>query len=127
MARDFTKLRIWQQAYNITLMVYSYLDKIPDDERANIIDQMRRAVTSIPLNIAEGCGSSSPKVYRSHLDHSYKSANELECLIYLCRDLKYFSAEEFQLIYRKLDSFKSALFSYMSHLEEGIKKARYKF
>lgn len=127
MVQDFKELKIWKQAYDLTLSVYHLLDKIPESEKANIIDQMRRAVTSIPLNIAEGCGSSSKKVFRSHLDHSFKSSNELEVLIYLCRDLKYFSQDEFAFIYEKLDSFKAALYMYILNIEKSIKKARYQF
>ena len=127
MVQDFKELKIWKQAYNLTLSIYQLLDRIPESEKANIIDQLRRAVTSITLNIAEGCGSSSQKVFRSHLDHSYKSSNEVEALIYLCRDLKYFSPDEFEMIYKKVDSFKAALHIYKLHIEDNIKKARYKF
>ena len=127
MVQDFKELKIWKQAYDLNLSVYQLLGRIPESEKHNLIDQLRRAVTSITLNIAEGCGSSSKKVYRSHLDHSYKSSNEVEAIIYLCRDLKYFSSDEFEMIHQKIDSFKAALYIYMLNIENSIKKSRYKF
>jgi four helix bundle protein len=124
---DFKQLDIWKRAYALNLSTYRILPNIPDFEKTNIIDQMRRAVTSIPSNIAEGCGSISPKSFRCHLVHSYKSLYELENLLLLCRDLSYLDPDEFAQIYDELENFKTLFSDYIEELEKKIPKSRYRF
>ena len=50
----FEKLEVWQLALDYVDQVYTLTEALPDRERYNLISQMRRAATSIALNIAEG-------------------------------------------------------------------------
>lgn len=52
----FTDLEAWKINYELTLMIYGITDKFPKSERFGIIDQLRRAASSIIANIAEGWG-----------------------------------------------------------------------
>jgi four helix bundle protein len=51
---DFQKLDVWQRAMNLVVEVYDIADSLPDKEKYALADQLRRAVVSIPSNIAEG-------------------------------------------------------------------------
>ncbi len=57
--RDFTKLAIWQRSHQLTLKVYSTTKLFPEEEMFGITSQMRRSSSSVPTNIAEGCGRNS--------------------------------------------------------------------
>jgi four helix bundle protein len=52
----FRKLIVWQKAMDLVRMVYRKSKDFPVDERYALTDQLRRAVVSIPSNIAEGSG-----------------------------------------------------------------------
>jgi len=54
--RDFKKLSVWEKAHQLTLNIYQSTDQFPNDERYELTSQMRRSASSIPSNIAEGCG-----------------------------------------------------------------------
>ena len=51
--QDYHELEIWQRAMTYAVEVYRFSSQLPDDERYNLTAQLRRAVTSVPLNIAE--------------------------------------------------------------------------
>ena len=54
--KDFRKLDVWGKAHHLALEVYRATNGFPAQERYGLTSQMRRAATSIPTNIAEGCG-----------------------------------------------------------------------
>lgn len=73
----FEKLNAWQESLRLIKIIYDVINKLPEKERYCLIDQLRRAATSVSLNIAEGCGSSSDKEFRSYLKNSIKSLYEV--------------------------------------------------
>jgi len=127
MGRDFRKLQIWQQAYNLTLDLYPIIASFPDEEKRNLIDQIRRAVTSLPTNIAEGSGSHSNKVFLTYLGYAYKSAKELDVLLMLSKDLGYLEVEIYEFIQGKLEEFKARLFKFMIRVEQEVVESRPNF
>jgi hypothetical protein len=54
--RDYHDLEIWRRAMAYAVEVYRLSAQLPDSERYNLTSQLRRAATSVPLNIAEGSG-----------------------------------------------------------------------
>jgi four helix bundle protein len=50
----FEKLEVWQLSMDLSAKVYSLIKNMPKSEQFNLSSQIRRAVTSISLNIAEG-------------------------------------------------------------------------
>ncbi len=51
---DFTRLKIWQKAQNLTLLVYKLTSKLPKEELFGLSSQIRRAAIPVGSNIAEG-------------------------------------------------------------------------
>jgi len=49
------KLDVYKTARELRLECYEILKKLPNEEKVNLIDQIRRASTSVILNITEGC------------------------------------------------------------------------
>jgi four helix bundle protein len=59
----YRELKVWQRAMAFTVSIYRESQTWPGDERFGLISQIRRAATSIPLNIAEGAGNDSNKSF----------------------------------------------------------------
>lgn len=94
--KDFRKLIVWEKSHSLALEIYRITNKFPKDEIYGITNQLRRACTSIPTNIAEGCGRDSSKDFARFLQIAFGSANEMEYLILLSSDLKYIESEIYQ-------------------------------
>ncbi len=127
MGRDFRKLQIWQLAYNLVLDIYPLLDSYPDEEKLNLVDQIRRCVTSLPLNIAEGAGSHSNKVFVQFLGFAYKSSKELDVLLLLSKDLGYLELDVYDFLRRKLEEFKARLFKFLVAVEKESETGKNRF
>lgn len=76
MAYKFEKLQVWQMALDYSDMMYGLIDKLPYTEKDNLKDQIRRACTSIGLNIAEGSTSTSDPENARYVGHAIRSLVE---------------------------------------------------
>jgi four helix bundle protein len=85
---------VWQKSHQLTLRVYRVTIAFPKDELFGLTSQIRRAVTSIELNIAEGCGRGGKAELAQFLRIALGSASELECQTEIARDLGYLSPPE---------------------------------
>ena len=119
---DYKKLDIWKLAYNFVLEIYSAVEKFPHFEENNITSQLRRAVTCLPLNIAEGSGARSPKIFLNYLIFAYRSVRETETLLLLSKDLKYMDEVKYSQLWCSLDLFTRKLVAFMNYLEKDVIK-----
>jgi len=85
--RDFKKLRVWEKAHRLTLAVYAATAGFPKEEMYGLTSQARRAASSVPANIAEGCGRDTGADFARFLHIASGSAVELEYHLLLARDL----------------------------------------
>jgi four helix bundle protein len=85
--RDFRRLEVWRRSRGLTADVYRLTATFPPEERYGITAQMRRAVISIPSNLAEGAGRSTDRDFARFIDLAQGSAFELESQLTLCVDL----------------------------------------
>ena len=85
----FTDLVVWQRAMELVQQVYVLSKKFPADERYALTDQLRRAVVSIPSNIAEGSGRSSNADYAHFLSIARGSLYETMTQLRIAIDLGY--------------------------------------
>jgi four helix bundle protein len=76
--QDFRKLVAWRKAHELTLRVYDVTASFPKDEVYGLTSQMRRASSSIPANIAEGCGRNGNAELARFVYIALGSASELE-------------------------------------------------
>ena len=91
----FFDLRVYQEAKELVKSVYTLLDKFPKYETYALGDQLRRAVTSVPSNIAEGSGRFSIKEKIHFIEIAYGSLTETLCQLDIGNDLNYITDEEF--------------------------------
>lgn len=87
-------MKVWQKAMDLTVEIYSLIKLLPREETNALADQMRRAVVSIPSNIAEGHGRNSDKEFIKFLTISRGSLLELETQIEICHRVGYFKAHQ---------------------------------
>ena len=87
--RDHTKLRAFELADELALLVYRVTVAFPNAEQFGLTSQMRRAAVSIASNIVEGCGRDSQVDYVRFLHMAYASACELQYQISLASRLGY--------------------------------------
>ena len=98
---DYRNLDVWRKAHALTLAIYRFTAAFPGSEKYGMVSQMRRASSSIPMNLAEGSGRSSDRDYARFVSIAIGSASELEYQLLLAEDLGYgegSSCEEAQVL-----------------------------
>ena len=101
--KSYTDLEIYKEGYKITLDLYKITRKYPEEERYEMVSQIRRAAYSIPLNIAEGWGRKSKLEFKRFLKMSLGSNNELQVLIEMSKDLGYIEEKEYRDIKERIE------------------------
>jgi four helix bundle protein len=87
--KHFQQLEAWQEAHKLALTVYQETKKFPGEERFGLVVQMRRAVISIPANIAEGFKRRGIQDKIRFYNISEGSLEELKYFLILSKDLGY--------------------------------------
>ncbi|MGI9140488.1 MAG: four helix bundle protein [Gemmatimonadaceae bacterium] len=84
--QDYRKLRVWRKAHELALAVRRTANRLPRTGYASLRNQITTSAESIPFNIVEGCGASTPRELARFLDISIKSTTELEYQLKLATD-----------------------------------------
>ena len=93
---DYRKLQVWERAHRLTLEVYGATQSFPKVEMYGLTNQLRRAASSVPANIAEGCGRNGDAELARFLDIAKGSATELDYHLILARDLSYLQPAQYE-------------------------------
>ena len=99
MSFRFEKLEIWQQARKFAVEVYKITSKYPNYEKFSLVNQLRRAVISIALNIAEGSDRKSDKEFIRFLRVAIWSVEEVVTGLFISLDLNYINKKDFDKLY----------------------------
>lgn len=92
---SFRNLEVYKRSRELVKEIYNLMDKFPKKEQFALSDQLRRAVISVPSNIAEGLSRRSTKEKLHFIEISYGSLMEVLCQCEIALDLKYIEIEEF--------------------------------
>ena len=92
--RDYTKIKAWQLADDLTVSVYERTRSFPKEEVYGLTSQLRRASYSVPANIVEGASRESKRDYLHFLYIARGSLSETQYFVHLARRLKYLSDED---------------------------------
>ena len=101
---SFEKLKVWQEAKKLVVDVYHLLDSFPKFEKYALCDQIRRAIVSVPSNIAEGSGRRSLKEQIHFLEIAYGSLLETYNQLQIAIDLTYITEESVEAIKPSIDA-----------------------
>jgi len=118
--QNYKDLKVWEKSHAFTLKIYEVTRQFPKEEIYSLTNQVRRASSSIPANIAEGCGKNSKLELAHFLNISLGSANEAEYFLILSKDLKYLNEENFKILYDLINEVKSMLISLISKVRGGV-------
>lgn len=91
---SFENLKVWQDSRKLVSSIYKLIEKFPSSEKYALSDQLKRAVISVPSNIAEGSGRFSSKEKIRFIEISYGSLMEVYCQLILAYDLQYINEDE---------------------------------
>ena len=91
-------LVVYQKAKELVILTYQMLENFPDTERFALCGQMRRAIVSIPSNIAERMGRVSSKDQAHFLNIAYGSLMEVYAQLDIAHDLGYINNEMFNQV-----------------------------
>ncbi len=92
--KSYKDFQVWQKAMDLTVEIYKLVKLLPKEETYALSDQMRRAVVSIPSNIAEGQGRNSNKEFMNFASISRGSLSELETQLQICIRLNYITEKD---------------------------------
>ena len=115
---DYRQLKVWQKAKDLTVEIYSLVNKFPREENYALSDQMRRSVVSIPSNIAEGQGRNSAKEFVNFLSIARGSLWELETQIEISERLHYIDSGQKNKVYEQTEEIGKMLNALATSLEQ---------
>lgn len=88
-----TKLDVYNTSKQLVLACYSLSKLLPQDERFNMVQQLKRAALSIHLNLAEGCSRKSIQERKRFFEVSRSSLIEVDTIFDMACELEYFRKE----------------------------------
>ena len=101
--KNYKELLVWKKARTLVKSVYQIASSFPQEERFGLISQIRRAVISIGVNVAEGYGRNASKEFAHFSSIAYGSATEVEALVILAVDLGYIDEINAEAVLAKID------------------------
>ena len=116
--KDFKSLIVWEKSHHLTLLIYEMSRFFPEDEKYGLTSQIRRSVSSVSANIAEGCGRSSDKDFARFLQIAIGSASETEYHLLLARDLGFLNQDDWCALDKKTNEVKRMLINFYKKLQK---------
>ncbi len=114
---SFTDIESWKLARKLVKDVYTVTKNNKFAKDYGLKDQIQRAVVSIMSNIAEGFDSNSNKTFINFMNYSYRSASEVESLLYVALDLEYITKTEFDELKEKVSIAKKIIGGFIKYLK----------
>lgn len=113
-------LTVWQKSYSLAKDIYFITRNFPKSELYGLTSQMRRAASSIPLNIAEGKGRASKKEFLNFLNIARGSLYELSTCLDLVKDLEMINMDDYKALSNATGETLAQLNGLTKHLKEQI-------
>jgi len=115
--KDFKKQKVWQKSHQLTLDIYKVTADFPREELYGLTNQIRRSCSSIPANIAEGCGRNSEADFSRFLQMAMGSATELEYHLLLSHDLAILNDIDYENLSKETVEIKQMLTAFIKRLK----------
>jgi four helix bundle protein len=107
----------------LAVLVYHVTDSFPKAERYGLTDQVRRAIASVPSNIAEGAGRQTKKEFINYLHMAQGSLSELDTHLELAKRLGYLAQDNWAIIDRRMERIDKMLSGLIRHQKRNIVKS----
>ncbi len=115
----FEDMKVWQEAQDLAVLVYTLTYKLPDDEKFGLMSQMRRASSSVSANIAEGFGRKSFRDSNNFYRIALGSLLETKNFIYLSGRLDYLEQADIDSAIESINSVHKQITAIMKYLNEN--------
>jgi four helix bundle protein len=115
-AKNYRELIVWQEGIKLAKAVYKLTEKFPRQETYALADQIRRAVVSVPSNIAEGQARKAPGDFRRFLHISLGSLAEVDTQLVLAQEFGYLSREDLSLLDEQIQGLRKKLYALINSL-----------
>ena len=120
---SFRNLNAYIKAKELVSTVYALIKKFPKEEQYALSDQLRRAVISVPSNIAEGSGRNTTKDQSHFYSMAYASLMEVLAQLDIACDLGYITKEEFEYFEKNQNPIRQKKENLLSILSKGEQRA----
>jgi carbamoyl-phosphate synthase large subunit len=107
--KHYKELLVWQKGMVLAKLVYKLTMRFPAEERYGLTSQLRRAVVSVPSNIAEGQARQGTKEFLQFLSHAEGSLAELETQLLLSVELGFAQQKEVEPALKEIDELQKML------------------
>ena len=121
MGKPHHNLEVWKKALDFVNRIYQVTARFPDEEKFGLTSQMRRSAISIPSNIAEGAGRSTPKEFVNFLHISQGSIAELETQLLIAKNLGFAEDGMIDKVIAKLDEISKMIIGLQKSLRNKTK------
>jgi len=117
-------LEVWKLSVDFVKDIYTLTTNFPDEEKFGIISQLRRAVVSIPTNIAEGAARSTKKELRNFLYIASGSLSEIDTLLTISKELGFIKESQLDALNEKLVKIDIMLDGLIKKLKKDMAKIK---
>lgn len=117
----FEDIESWKAGRELIKSIYNLTSRPAFSKDFGMKDQIQRASISITANIAEGFDSKSNKAFINFLNYSFRSASEIQSLLYAAFDLKYIDKAEFDQTYDQCTKVKKLIGGFIRYLNNSKK------
>ena len=114
---NYRNLEVWKRSLDLTADIYLLTKQLPKEELFGLSDQMRRAVVSIPSNIAEGAGRNSDKEFKRFLFIANGSIAELETQLLICEKLDFADQADIYSLLRRTEEIRKMIFGLKNRID----------
>jgi len=115
----FEDIESWKSARKLVKVVYNLTSKERFNKDFGLKEQIQRASVSIMANIVEGFDSKSNKAFINFLNYSFRSASEVQSLLYAALDQEYITNSEFDSVYNQCIEIKNLIGGFIRYLKKN--------
>ena len=119
----FRRLAVWEKAHALTLRSFLLTESASGKRFPGLVAQYRRAVASIPANLAEGAGHSTDPQFNRFLEIAIASSHEADYHLLLARDLELISGKDYAQLEARLSEVRQMLVGLRKRVVERMRVA----
>jgi len=115
---NYKELKVWQEAIDLTKLIYVVSANFPSEEKFGLISQIRRAAVSVPSNISEGSGRNSKGEFKQFLGVANGSLCEVETQLIIAKNLKFINENEnIEALFDQIDHIQKMIYKLKNRLD----------
>ena len=115
-SRNYRDLVVWQDCIQLAKAIYKLTEKFPKHETYALGDQVRRAMVSVPSNIAEGQARKAPRDFRRFLRIALGSLAEVDTQLVLAQEFAYLTKEDVDSLFEQIQLLRKKLYALINSL-----------